>query len=163
MIRERHEKVSREGTYTANGLMRTLRAVWNTARKEDEELPADPTLAVEWNPESRRDAAIPLAKLPKWFEEVSGLEGSKRAEQLRDFYLLTLLTGLRRRTVTPIRREHIDLKAESLFIPKPKGGPKRAFTIPLSDAALKLVRRILRSHNSEWLFPADSKSGHIEI
>jgi integrase len=61
-----------------------------------------------------------------------------------------------------IRREDIDLATATLWIPKPKGGKLRAFRLPLSDAALAVVERVPRSHNSKWLFPADSKSGHIE-
>jgi hypothetical protein len=40
---------------------------------------------------------------------------------------------------------------------------ERAFTLPLSRKALELFDRVLRSHNSAWLFPSDeSASGHLE-
>jgi hypothetical protein len=32
---------------------------------------------------------------------------------------------------------------------------ERAFNLPLSREALELVDRVLRSHNSAWLFPSD--------
>jgi len=54
-------------------------------------------------------------------------------------------------------------------VPKPKGGEERAFELPLSNASCELIMRVLRSHNSEWLWPSSksksghhSKSGHIE-
>jgi integrase len=81
-----------------------------------------------------------------------------------DLYLLGLLTGLRRRSLTTIEREHINRRVpDSIYIPKPKGGEDRAFDVPLSDAAKSIVEHVLKSHNSKWLFPSDeSKSGHIE-
>lgn len=55
-----------------------------------------------------------------------------------------------------------------LHIPKPKGGAKRAFDIPLSrEMVLCLVRAIrfgramCPSQTAEWIFPADSQSGHL--
>jgi integrase len=167
MVRERHQKIARQaGPYAANGAMRALRAVWNTVRDEDEKLPDSPTLAVKWFKETRRQAAISPAQLPTWFQEVraSGERGPTTALR-RDYYLLTLLTGLRRETVSAVRVDHIDVKAQSLHIPKPKGGPERAFTLPLSDVALAVLYRRLAENvawgQTPWLFPAYSRSGHI--
>ena len=188
MVRERHEKITRDaGPYAANGTMRVLRALWNTALGEDASLPEAPTIALRrrWHDEKRREAAIPLAQLPRWFREVEALrtrvqekahlngrptDGAKAAARTQadahsvrraDLYLLGVLTGARRSDLSAIRREHVDLNAGTLHVPKPKGGTKRAFTLPLSDAALALLARVLRSHNSEWAFPANSGSGHI--
>src|SRR5208282_3458975 len=59
LVRTRHEKLSEEnGTYIANGCMRTLRAIYNHARKAARGLPPDnPVSAVDWNLECRRDTA----------------------------------------------------------------------------------------------------------
>jgi integrase len=158
MVRERHEAIGKKrGHYAANKTMRYFRAFWNTARKEDTSLPASPTIAVEMYKETRRDAAIPLRQLPKWFTEVNRLKNPV----IRDLLLLTVLTGLRKATVCAIRREHINLQKGTLFIPKPKGGADRAYTILLSDAAMVIVERRLAATNSEWLFPGSGKSGHI--
>jgi integrase len=61
----------------------------------------------------------------------------------------------------PIRREHIDLEARTLFIPKPKGG--KPFTLPLSGYLLELISARLAENGPDcpWLFPAESKSGHL--
>jgi integrase len=160
MARERHQKIGKKvGPYAANKTMRGLRAFWNTARREDLSLGESPTIAVAWYKEKRRKAAIPLASLPKWFGSLSKI----RNEVKRDLLLLTILTGLRKATVCTIRREAVDLELGTLHIPRPKGGEDRAFTIPLSDAALAVCARRLAATNSEWLFPsAASNSGHIE-
>jgi integrase len=109
--------------------------------------------------EKRRKAAIPLTQLARWFEEVISLMN----ELKRDYYLLAVLTGLRRDSLSTIRQSDIDLTEGTLHVPKPKGGPDKAFTLPLSDAAMAVVKRSLRaSPDSLWLFPAASRSGHIQ-
>jgi Arm DNA-binding domain len=76
LVRERHEKLTAEnGSYIANGCMRTLRAIYNHARKGARALPADnPVLAVDWNTEGRRDTALGLADLAGWFAELTALD-----------------------------------------------------------------------------------------
>jgi integrase len=158
MLRERHEAIGKErGHYAANKTMRYFRAIWNTAQKEDTSLSVSPTIAVEMYKETRRDAAIPLRRLSKWFAEVDELSNNV----IRDLLVLTVLTGLRKATVCAIRREDVSLQKATLTIPKPKGGADRAYTIPLSDAAMVIVERRLAATNSEWLFPGSGKSGHI--
>ena len=53
-------------------------------------------------------------------------------------------------------------------IPKPKGGAKRAFDIPLSREMVLCVIRAIRfgrqmhpSQAAEWIFPAGSASEHL--
>jgi len=55
-----------------------------------------------------------------------------------------------------------------VHIPKPKGGAKRAFDIPLSREMIMSIIRAMRfgrqTHPSQatgWVFPADSASGHL--
>jgi len=135
--RELHQHLSKEnGPYLANRVMRHVRAAWNTALKEHD-LPANPTIAVHWNKEHRRQEPIPWAKLPIWYTTVSTLrpviENGKRvgAEPgvRGDYYLFMLLTGLRRMDAATVRWEHIDEDEAVLVRPNPKGGKERAFKI----------------------------------
>jgi integrase len=81
----------------------------------------------------------------------------------RDFLLLTILTGLRKAASCAIKRVDFDEMAGTLRIPRPKGGRARAFVIPLSDAAMVIVRRRYASTMGGWLFPSErSASGHIK-
>lgn len=55
-----------------------------------------------------------------------------------------------------------------LFVVKPKGGSKRAFDIPLSREMILCLARAIRFGREmyplqarEWVFPADSQSGHL--
>ncbi len=166
LVAERHEKITSEhGPYIANGAMRSLRAVYNHACKTNLDLPrVNPVTAVDWNKEHRRETGMGASPLAGWFTELSKLNNPVR----REFHLLTLLSGSRPTALKNIRPEHINLRRRLLHIPKPKGGEERAFDIPLSRAMIRCVVRALRigrvaypDQAEFWLFPADSKSGHL--
>lgn len=163
--RELHEHITDSaGPYVANRVMRHLRAIWNTALKEND-LPANPTIAVHWNKEERRQEPIPWPKLPAWRKALDDL-----SEVRRDYNLVVLFTGIRRMDAATIRHEHLNLGSKarhlgavelpprSLYRPSPKGGKERAFTIPISRECVKVLERRLRNNVNDggWVFPTDS-------
>ena len=166
--RELHEQLSkRNGPYLANRVMRHIRAAWNTALKEHD-LPANPTIAVHWNKESRRQEPIPWGNLPAWRDTVNSIEpiivnGKRigtRPGIRGDYQMFLLLTGLRRMDAATVRWEHIDLDEGKLHLPNPKGGKERAFTIPLSTECVRILERRKTENgvsfaegDSGWLFP----------
>lgn len=195
--RERHEQITRDnGTHIANRVLRELRAIWNHLSREIAVgvidgmprgmiLPQSPTIAVEWNTENdtsghveRRRQPIAWKDLPAWHAAVLAIESHVR----RDYNLLVLLTGIRRRDAATIRWQHVNtsdeaidttvwnaakkawdpisLPARAMLRPSPKGGSKRAFTVPLSDALIALLdaRRAenaaIHRDDRGWVFPA---------
>jgi integrase len=85
----------------------------------------------------------------------------------RSYQLFVLFTGLRRSDAATIRWEDMNFDIGTLYRPTPKRGADKAFTIPLSRVTLGLLRHRRRQNqilfpDSPWLFPAESKSGHIE-
>ncbi|MEI9985562.1 MAG: integrase arm-type DNA-binding domain-containing protein [Aliidongia sp.] len=166
LVIQRHEKISKaNGPYIANGCMRTLRAIYNHARKSCRTLPLEnPVNALDWNRERRRDTALGLADLKTWFPQAAALAHPLR----REFHLFLLLSGSRPDALKHARPEHIDFRARILHVPKPKGGERKAFDIPLSRAmcrclirALRLGRMLYPDQAQDWIFPADSESGHL--
>ena len=159
----RHRMIGKEhGTYSANGTVRVFRAIYNRALKLHEDLPANPSIAVEFFLEAPRQAAIPFDKLADWYEEVMNIENQIR----RDFLRFVLFTGLRRESAASANWEHIDFDEETMFIPEPKGGTKRAFTLPLSEFILTILSE--RKANNEgffpgspFVFPSQSRTGYI--
>lgn len=69
LVTARHDAIThRNGPYMANGCMRSLRAIYNHARKTARSLPAEnPVSSVDWNREKRRDTALGLSELTGWF------------------------------------------------------------------------------------------------
>lgn len=163
--RERHHKIgAKNGPYVANSAFRVFRAAYNHALKIHDELGVNPTIAVDWFPEERRKAAIPSTDLTVWYTEVTAMTNPIR----RDYLRFVLFTGLRRESAAAVRWEHIDWKQKALLIPNPKGGEARAFKLPLSDFLIELLKERQQCEqgktffpDSPWVFPAESKSGHI--
>jgi integrase len=166
LVAERHEKITAEnGRYIANGAMRSLRAIYNHARKSNPDLPpVNPVTAVDWNEEVRRNTGMATSATGKWLAELHDLENPIR----REFHLMTLLSGSRPTALKKIKIEHIDLRRRIIHIPRPKGGANKAFDIPLSRAMVRCILRTIRlgrclypDQAGVWLFPADSAPGHI--
>ncbi|MBG5636210.1 integrase family protein [Pseudomonas aeruginosa] len=163
--RERHRKIGeKNGPYVANSVFRVFRAAYNHALKIHDELGVNPTIAVDWFPEERRKAAIPSTDLTAWYKEVTAMTNNIR----RDYLRFVLFTGLRRESAAVVRWEHIDWEKKALLIPRPKGGETRAFLLPLSDFLIDLLKERQKCEQaktffpgSPWVFPAESKSGHI--
>ncbi|BCH27794.1 tyrosine-type recombinase/integrase [Mesorhizobium sp. L-8-3] len=162
----RHDAITQEnGPYIANGSMRTLRAIYNHARKTHRYLPPDnPASVVDWNSEKRRNTAMGLDDLPHWFRQVATLPSPIR----REFHLFSLLSGCRPTALMEAKPQHLDLGRRVLHIPRPKGGADRAFDIPLSRQMILCLMRVIRFGRHlypldarNWLFPADSDSGHL--
>ncbi|MBA3462109.1 MAG: integrase family protein [Deltaproteobacteria bacterium] len=163
-----HEQMSNQhGPYLANRVMRHIRAAWNTALREHD-LPANPTIAVHWNKERRRQEPIPWANLPAWLQTVNSIEpivlnGKRigtRPGIRGDYQVFLLLTGLRRMDAATVRWEHVDLEEGKLHRPNPKGGKGRAFTIPLSSECVRILERrrsdnrvVFAEGDGGWVFP----------
>ena len=160
--RYRVKRQEGDGRYTANGVMRVFRAIYNRALKQHVELPSNPCINIDWFKEKPRKATLPNEKLKEWSIVIANQENTVR----RDYLFFVLFTGLRRTSAAEVRWEHINFDNSTLHIPKPKGGVERAFDLPLSDFLMVLLLRLKWSNktiypNSPWVFPANSKSGHI--
>ncbi|MBI5321741.1 integrase family protein [Bradyrhizobium sp.] len=166
LVVEHHDKITKEnGPYIANGAMRSLRAVYNHARKSNTDLPAtNPVSAIDWNKEHRRNSGMGPNDIGGWLKELYAMENPLR----REFHLLILFSGSRPTALKKVRIEHIDLRARLIHIPQPKGGEDKAFDIPLSRPMIRCVVRAIRwgqimysEQAKSWLFPADSEIGHL--
>ncbi|THD60652.1 MAG: DUF4102 domain-containing protein [Phenylobacterium sp.] len=166
LVAKRHDDLTvSSGPYGANGSMRTLRAIYNHARRSVRGLPPEnPVTAVDWNEELRRDVAMGSADIAGWMTQAGRLRNAIR----REFHLFTLLSGSRPTALKTARVPDLDLSGRILRITKPKGGEKKAFDIPLSRAMIccliraMRVSRMLHAEAAEtWIFAADSEEGHI--
>jgi integrase len=104
MVERRHHDI---GGSAANSTMRTMRALWNFALDRTPDLPANPIrrLRKQWFPAPRRTRMVPFADLPKFYQAVSALPNAVA----RDYLLLLLFTGLRRREAASLTWADIDL------------------------------------------------------
>ncbi len=156
----RHRRISDEhGPVAANYAMRHLRSVYNFVAATHEDYPANPvailTQARTWAPERRRRRLVPAHDLPAWWAAVM-----EEPPLARDFLLVALFTGMRRREIAGLRWENVDLRGRTLTVPKTKNG--EPLTLPLSSfLARLLMERKLLVGGSPFVFPTRSATGHV--
>jgi integrase len=160
------------GTYAANRALRTFRAIWNSARKRHD-LPTCPSIAVEYNRESRRQE--PIADLREWYRKLTAtavkcIAGKKQTVPVvsrdRQTLMLTLLfLGCRSAEACSLQWQHVDFDRRTVHFPCPKGGALRAYTVPMPG----ILQSELESHasfqtgGSKWVFPSDGETGHVVV
>ncbi len=162
--RARHTQLGEvRGEGAANQAMKCLRAIYTTMMKENEHIHSSPTMAVHWYKERRRQEPVADGMLADWYQKVMSIHNPVR----RDYQLFTLFTGLRRNDACTVKWADVDLDRGSLHRPKPKGGEDRAFTVPLPDICLDILRRRKRDNvaffgkDCPWAFPAFDSQGNL--
>ncbi|MDG1287904.1 MAG: integrase family protein [Rickettsiales bacterium] len=162
-VKETHSTIGKTGGYGANGMMRCFRAIYNTAMKDNEFLPPNPCIAVQWFKEYRRQEPVPESKMKDWYKTVLTIPNGAR----RDYHLFVMFTGLRRSDACTVKWADIDMDAETLHRPNPKGGKERAFTIPLPDVCIEILARrreeneILYGKRCPWVFATKNRQGEV--
>lgn len=148
----------RHGEPTAASVMRTLRAVINTAMRIDESLEGNPVAALRV-PTTRRRKVAPL-DLREWWGKVMGLTPARR-----DLHVAMLLTGARRSSILNVRRADVDAEGGVLTLTHMKTSDE-PLSLPIGWRMSKVLHTRLEADlplNSEWLWPSPtSRSGHIE-
>ena len=166
-IASRHTKLGEEkGEAWANLTMRVLRALFNFAAAQYEDSQGR-SLIIEnpvkklsttkaWYRVVPRKGVIKNNELSSWFKAVSQITN----EITRDYLILILFTGLRRKEAANLKWVEVDFDAKTLFIPDPKNSEPH--TLPLSDYLFYLLKQRKINNSSEYVFPGSGKSGHIE-
>jgi integrase len=147
------------GFATANGVMRSLRALWNFVADRHPEIGANPVrLRRQWHPVHPRERHLHDDEMAPFYQAVVGLESSVG----RDFLLLLMHTGLRRREAAELTWADVDLQGRVIRIGAERTKARRKLDLPMSDFvhAMLVARRALG--RTGHVFPASSKSGHVE-
>ena len=87
------------------------------------------------------------ADLPGWWAQVRRVKNPTK----RELTLFMLLSGLRSKDARTAKWEHLEEERGALFIPEPKGGSSRAFSLPISNEMLACIHRARES----WLAAED--------
>lgn len=175
MVEKRHRKLSNnngprgKGEASANQAMRLLRVIFNYAGMTYEDgkgnslFPDNPVKRLSqmkvWNKIPRRQDVIALDDLKDWYQAVMKLEN----ETMRDYFLLCLLTGLRRSEAMQLRRSNFDSKAGVLTVPgsiTKNGSTHQLPLTPFLVALLKRRSKVMRIDN-DYIFPAETGGGHM--
>jgi len=97
--------------------------------------------------------------LPKELERFFGAVAQMPNVTVRDYILLSVLTGARQRNLLTMRWDDIDFEMAAWRIPKTKNGDPQL--VPLTTAALKLLRQRFEHRDSEWVLPGRIAGQHL--
>ncbi|WP_084273752.1 tyrosine-type recombinase/integrase [Legionella fairfieldensis] len=173
MIAKRHsEHGTTNSKARANNAMRVLRALFNFAMYEYQKGDGQPIIAVNpvkylshtrgWFRVDRKQTVIKPHQLADWYKGITQLverEAYRNALLWHDYFLLLLFTGMRKTEVSSLRWEDIDLKSKTITLQDTKN--REVHTLPMSDFIYDLLDRRNLQRTSEFVFPADSKTGYI--
>jgi integrase len=151
-----------DGASSANGTMRALRVLYNFAADRappSNPMPPNPVrLRKMWLPVAARTRHVSEAELPAFYEAVTQLP----SEVARDYLLLILFTGFRRVEAAALRWEEVDFNARVIRLPAARAKAGRKLDLPMSDIVHDLLVARRSIGDAKWVFPANSKSGHLE-
>lgn len=154
-VRALHGRIGREhGRYAANRLLQLIRAVYNYGAQELD----NPGAKIKLHHEAKRERFLQPHELPAFFQSLAVEQNGA----IRDYVLLSLMTGARRGNVLAMRWEEIDFEAATWTIPGGKSKNLDPVTVPLHDEAIQNLKARRRGRgNSPWVFPGPGKSGYL--
>lgn len=151
-----HSNISRKGHFTAaNRIVALISSVYGWAISAGL-WHSNPSLGIRRNKEKSRDRFIQGDELPRFFEAVAKEEN----QNIRDYVLMSLLTGARRSNVLAMRWQDISFDRNEWRIEETKNGTPQ--TVALSPEATEILQNRKQSINSIFVFPGIGKSGHLE-
>jgi integrase len=155
VVKLHHEIALRRGKVAANRAMTLLRAVFNLARDWRLFSGENPTAAVKFFPEPKRERFLS----PEELRRVNQALAYEPNEYWRAYFPLTLMLGPRRSELLAARWADIDLDQRTWRMPTTKAG--RSHLLPLSEPAVTHLASLPSRGSNDWVFPGSGKTGHL--
>lgn len=144
----------------ANRLQRHGQAMYNFARRNPKwRYRGDNPFDFDYESESGRERSVRLKPkdMPAFMAGVHAC-----SESMRLLFLTSLYTGRRIGEVMAMRWDDLDLDSGVWRITVRKGDGERNQEAILPDETLKALHEREKLIDSEWVFPSNSKSGHVQ-
>lgn len=157
-VRALHATIGEDHRTAANRTVQLLRRVINWAVKQDMWKGDNVAKGITLFRESSRERFLQPDELPRLFKALK----QETNRDLADFIYLSLYTGARRSNVLAMRWAEVSQTADGQrlwTIPVTKTGKSHA--VPLVREALAILQERRRRVTGAWVFPSDSKSGHV--
>lgn len=150
-----HDRITADGhAIMANRVLALVSSVfgWGISKSLCE---ANPAKGIKRNSETSRDRFLQADELPRFFKALA----EEANESMRDYFLLSLLTGARRSNVLAMRWADVNFERAEWRIERTKNdGPA---TVTLSPEALKILRSRKPEKNETYVFPGPGQRGHL--
>lgn len=115
----------------------------------------NPVKGIKTRKSNKRDRFLQADEMPRFFVSV----GEEPNETIRDYFLLSLLTGARRANVLAMRWNQISLAEGIWRIPETKNGTPQNVT--LSPEALEILKARKETADGAFVFPGEGESKHL--
>ena len=152
-----HSSITRAGRpAVANRVLALVSSVFGRA-VEWGHVEHNPARGIRRNPEKSRDRFLRADELPRFFEALA----QEPNTSIRDYILISLLTGARRGNVQAMRWDEVYLNDAVWRIPETKNGTPQNVT--LSPEAIEILeeRKEAAEAGATFVFPGTGKSGHL--
>jgi integrase len=143
------------GRGAANHALKLLRVIFNAVIKARLFAGENPAAEFGVLRIKARDRFLSKEELPRLFETLARTANTT----IRDYILLSILTGARRGNVLAMRWEDIDLGRRVWRIPDTKND--EPVEVQLCDQAMEVLAW-RRAGKGTWVFPGPGRSGHLE-
>lgn len=123
-------------------------------------LESNPAKGIRKNSERgrARDRFLRSNEMPFFFKALSAHD----SDVVRDYVLLSLLTGQRQGNVLAMEWSEIDFVEKIWRIPKSKTKTAREYLVPLTPEAIAVLeRRLEAAHDPRYVLPGNGESGHF--
>ena len=155
-VEKLHYRLGKEiGAHTANRTLELLRSILNKAIAWGLFSKVNPVVGIEKFPLKSRDRFLHADELPRFFQAL----GEEPNEIIRDYVLLSLLTGARKANMLTMRWEDINLDRAEWHIKETKNGTSQ--TVTLSPEAVHILQNRKLSESSKFVFPGNGKTEHL--
>ncbi|MEO5930247.1 MAG: site-specific integrase, partial [Candidatus Kapaibacterium sp.] len=114
----------------------------------------NPARGIKKNPERSRDRFIQSDELPRFFKSLEAEENTT----IRDYVLMSLLTGARRENVMSMRWDQISFERKEWRIPRTKNDEPQ--TVPLGEETIQVLNG-RKDNVSDFVFPGPGKKGYM--
>lgn len=152
-----HNEITRAGhPIQANRVLALISSVFNWGISVSL-VNVNPCIGIKKNAEHSRDRFLQADELPRFFTALL----NEPNPTIRDYILISLLTGARRSNVLAMRWDEINFERMEWRIALTKNGTPQ--TVTLSPEAIQVLHnRQPLTGSSPFVFPGTGKSGHLE-
>lgn len=150
-----HANLGREHPTSANRVIALASSMFGYAKERKLFTGANPAAEIKKFPENSRDRFLQSDELPRFFKALA----NEPNYTIRDYVLLSLLTGARRSNVLAMKWHEVNIERGEWRIPVTKNGTPQ--TVTLSPEACEILKARKPTEEALFVFPSHGKSGHL--
>ena len=156
LLADLNSRIGQTRPTTANRVMEIVSSVFNRAI-EWGRCETNPAEGIRAFPEKSRKRFLQPHEMRYFFDALL----TESSETMRDFFFISLLTGVRRSNVLEMQWNEVNFEAMEWHIPETKNGePLNVHLVPEVLATLKARKKANRSR-SPYVFPGEGNTGHL--